>query len=628
MMLDKIIYGITILFFLTGVAFADVTVKDLGNGQAEITFLYQDDAAEEMNVIGSFNNWIEPGDVMTKNAAGLWEFKFVTFSDDEIVYKFFDGTYISDENAPDEKDDGFAGMNGLIIVADLLLEESPATPNDPTKPVVQARKKVTFGTDTYIESDTSFNTDGDFKAVDSTINAKSVWKFDGDLVKNMPGYMELTFFDGNPTVWSDGSVEVLDGLEALSSGFIFNPAYYLSSDKKPSVDNFKFGFDTKYISYETGYGSANLPGHDSLLWETVDADGISAGDGYSAFSSKIDLESAGLTIDTKFVPNKSIGDKYGMYFDLDMTLAGLRADIQYEMTSSSTSDIQAIFENIPRQDLIIGLGYKMDKVSINTQILNSMYVAGGTTMARPAKDRVGAEVKVSYADEDLMGLDISYKLRGAVANFIYATTEDILGDEDTQGVNLSGFYKLNKAVTPKMDFSATMLNEDPLNSNIELTVKPGATFDLSEQIGKTTTGDIYVSVGLNSKPADGDKPSISVGATATMENLTINYGYNGTNADQVFNSLLLKAELENDLTAELGIGLRSGNAVINPFALCIGGSWKVPAPKAKTPLIYANFTYNMDPYETGETTATLTDYQLEDNSETEAAFRLGIVWSY
>ncbi len=634
-MFKKIILTLMALLFLSSLAYGDVSVKDLGDGQAEITFLYQDDEAEEMNVIGSFNSWIEPGDAMVKNAAGMWEFKLVTFADDEIIYKFFDGTYISDANAPDEKDDGFAGMNGLILVADLLLEAPVAPVADgeaPKAPVKKARKKSTFGTVTYIESDTKFSTlDDEFEAVDSTINAKSVWTFDGDLTKNMPGHLELTFFDGNPTVWSDGDegIELADGMETLASGFIFNPVYYFGGNEKPVLDKFSFGFDTKYISYETGYGNSTIPGHDSVLWETVDDGDIAAGDGYNSFNSVIDLEGIGLNIDTTIVPNKSTeGDNYGMFAIVNSTMGPARVDFQYEMKSSATEDLALFFKDMARQDMVLGLSYDLAPLTISAQTLVSSFTVGSSLMTRPAEDRMANAFKIAYTNEEALGLSLAYKIRGYAAQMLYADNDDVLGIADTQTIELNTFLQLNSEITPRLDVTAVLADEEALDSNISLTFKPGAKFDFSEKLGKTTTGDIYVNVGMNTEPEDDEEPTIEVGATATVDNITLNYGYDGSDETVTFNSLLLKAALQNDITAELGIGYRDGDDVTNAFGFSIGASWMIPAPKAKTPLLYCNFVYNIDPYETGTTEAKADDYQLDNISEGEAAIRLGIVWNY
>ncbi|HTH14374.1 MAG TPA: glycogen-binding domain-containing protein, partial [Spirochaetia bacterium] len=115
----KKLFLLAAAFLMGSAAFAEIALKDAGNGQVTITFTYQDDKASEMDVIGSFDNWTAPGEAMTKNPAGLWEKAITAASTDEITYKFYSkGTWITDEKAPDLKDDGYGGHNGLIVVAD------------------------------------------------------------------------------------------------------------------------------------------------------------------------------------------------------------------------------------------------------------------------------------------------------------------------------------------------------------------------------------------------------------------------------------------------------------------------------------------------------------------------------
>jgi hypothetical protein len=102
-------------------SFAEVKVKALDANNVQITFTYKDDVDSEMGVIGSFDNWTVPGEPMARNAAGLWEKTIQVLTTDEVQYKFYSkGTWITDADAPDQKDDGFGGHNGLIVVTDIL----------------------------------------------------------------------------------------------------------------------------------------------------------------------------------------------------------------------------------------------------------------------------------------------------------------------------------------------------------------------------------------------------------------------------------------------------------------------------------------------------------------------------
>ncbi|MBN2616702.1 MAG: glycogen-binding domain-containing protein [Spirochaetales bacterium] len=629
-MLKKIFLLLGILSILSLPAFSEIKVKALNDGQAEITFLYEDSESPEMNVIGSFCDWSAPGLPMTKNSDGIWEYKLLTFPDDEIVYKFYiDGNYISDPQAPAQKDDGYAGMNGLIIVADLLAA-TPLSTDVTTAPVVKTREKSTFSTTTYIESDTSFTTvDSKHDAVDSSINAKSIWKFKGDIVANMPAYMELTFFDGSASIWNDANdLEITDGLETLASGFIFNPVYYLGDSKRPALDKFTFGFDTKYIAYESGYGNSTIPKYSSIIWESIKEDETIADDGYSKFSTSQSIESIGLDINAGIIPNKSLSDFYSLFSYLNASIGSLEADIEYEMKSSTTDSFQDVFTDITRQDLILGVGYKLNSLMIKVQTLSSTFLETSPLMDRPFEDRLGVEGSVEYSEDDLYSFVLGYKLRGYAAQFLYANTDDILGLQDTQTVYLNSSYTINESITPKLNMSFEMADENPADSNIKMNFVPGAKFILPQIAGLTIDGDIYADISINSKPEEDETPVILVGAKFNSGDYTLNYGLDRSNSDIMFNTLLLEVKLPQNLTTEVGIGIRSGSDIDYPFGFSIGTKWEIPSAKSQKPHLYANYVYNIDPYLTGTDSADLSDYRLSNNSEGEAAFRFGIVWDY
>ena len=99
----KLLAMMTALLMLGASAFAEIKLKDLGNGKVAITFLFKHPASE-MNVIGTFDNWTVPGEPMTKNADGVWEYTLEALKTDEIQYKFYSkGTWIFDADAPDKR---------------------------------------------------------------------------------------------------------------------------------------------------------------------------------------------------------------------------------------------------------------------------------------------------------------------------------------------------------------------------------------------------------------------------------------------------------------------------------------------------------------------------------------------
>lgn len=636
-------------------AFAEIALKDLGDGNVDITFTFKDETAPEMGVIGSFNNWTQPGEMMTKNADGLWEKTIRASSSDAITYKFLTkGTWIFDEKAPDKKDDGYGGFNGLIPVADILSGLIPAVPGAPPvvakgpKKAVNQRPRVTFGTETYLESDTSFDvSSGKFKAVDSTLNAKSLWKFDGDLAPGMPGHLEMTVFNGHPKVMDTGAtkVKLSDGLQQAGAGFLLNPFYYLGDNKKPTLDKVRFGFDTPYLIYETGYANSVLPPHKSILWDTV-SDSNKANDGYSFFGLGPKAKTWGdFTIDAAMVPNKSQDDFYGLYSFVSAEAYGIKAELQYEMKSSTKDEPGKMFTDVTRDNIALGAEAYLGEFLIQGQLLSS----GGTALETfDASEKLAFKVsggyKDVYGDTELL---FGYAYRGGnwtddgfsvvvtpTASLLYAANDDELGSVGTQTLSVNGLAKFGYWGIAKFEGSLVQSASGNPDTNSVVSAKPGFLLDLDKLSIMPLSIDWYAQLKYNTDPAAGTDAFVfaSTGAKVAVPSLDVYWKFDNSNSDTLFNTVLAEANLGGDLKAQAGGGLRSGENADNAFGAVVGLSYVVPAPEAKTPTAYCQFVYNMDPYNAeGASTYDLSDFGPSNGvagSDGVAALRVGLRWNY
>ncbi|MEI6385566.1 MAG: glycogen-binding domain-containing protein [Spirochaetota bacterium] len=632
------------LCLLLGAA-ADVAIKDLGGGAVEITFSYKDDVASEMGVIGSFDNWTVPGEAMAKNAAGLWEFKLKALATDELQYKFYSkGTWIFDFKAPDKKDDGFGGNNGLIVVADVLA----GTGNKASGAVAATgpvRKKVTFGTITWLESASSFSSAGKtFAPIGTAINARSTLMFYGDMVPNMPGRFELTYFNGSFPIYTASSLDAKTGLQNLGAALIFNPFYQLGGNAKPVIDKFVFGATSPGLVFETGMGNAYVPLHSSILWTTVQ-DYLISGSGYSSFRLGAALKQFGdLAFDAAFVPNKSLDGYYGYYSFARATLGGLTAELQYDLKSSATSDALAIFQNIPRQDLILGFADYLDQISIEGQVLLSSYLPGGAIDTRPVTDKLALGLKLGYVDFfEVYRFDVSYRYRGFAAQMLYADNATVLGNAETQAVKFDGSLKLGHWVTAKLGTEAEFSTSATSNGNIAVSLIPGTALDFSIPARRTLIADLYGAVSVNTKPSVGTgmialtKAAAKVEVGDVLPGLVeaVDFWYGLDRGTTMFNSLLVEAKLVQGLKAQLACGLRTGTGISSPYGAAIGASWSTPAPQAKSPLLYAQLGWNLNPwdaivkgsYDFNDSWRYLPDGGIS-KADGSSSLRLGVSWNF
>lgn len=90
--MKKMLSFIAAFLVLGGALFADVTVKDLGDGNAEVTFVFKG-AGTEVLLVGDFTDWQNGAIAMTKTDNGF-EYKKTVPLATTLKYKFIvDGTW-------------------------------------------------------------------------------------------------------------------------------------------------------------------------------------------------------------------------------------------------------------------------------------------------------------------------------------------------------------------------------------------------------------------------------------------------------------------------------------------------------------------------------------------------------
>ncbi|HOX17170.1 MAG TPA: glycogen-binding domain-containing protein, partial [Spirochaetales bacterium] len=632
-MIKRTILTLALALLVAGMSVAEVRVKALDDVNVEIVFTWKDDAATEMAVIGTFNNWVEPGVPMTRNAEGLWEYTLKGTVADEIAYKIFNkGTYIFDAKAPDKKDDGFGGNNGLIIVADVLAGIAPGQlaatgSGDSGLPVANTYpSKLNFGMFTVIGSKTTFVTQG---LVDKTVKGletdstglygKSYWKVGGTLWPSVTGWFEMKAFDGYKAVWAQDATGLVNpeldaGLAGLASGLLFNPVNWLGG-AKPVLNSIKTGFETPYLVWETGYGYAKPQKRTAILWETLnERDG---NDGYMRFDLGPELRKlGGLAIEAAVAPNKMSGN-YGFFGWFGASAGDLKLDFQYDFKSAATDDLSAIFDKLYHQDLLFGAKYKLAGVNLAAQGLVNLF----SEEAFGLDSHVAGELKADWAlPADAFGFAASYRYTGSMAEMLFGNG-DSLGDKGSQRAYLNLWGKPLPALKLGLDSSATLDHLEMPVLDLQLYGKPYVEYDLSGLVGKKSSinayakakyliheGFVFTASGSNFLLGEaGAKLWLDAPVPGVVNSLDAYLGFNNWSEDddKSLTTLVLAARMPKDLSAELGFGVRVPRASAsaaeveqnNWLGASIGASWKVPKPALKSPLLYGAFAWNMDPYD-------------------------------
>ena len=359
-----------------------------------------------------------------------------------------------------------------------------------------------------------------------TFGAKSYNKFVGNFLPNCPVYIEIALaetemedagHDGNGGTRrnyiyrksSTGGIMVSaeEGLKNLVSG-LFNPVYYFAQGNNnkgsaagpgtnPFLGHLKFGFNTPYVNFLTGFNYAKPDVRQAITWKTVtgnwDAGYWHVG-GFNVFSlgskAAATLEEAtGLVWDVGFAPNKTAdrkGTKYGYW-----GWAGVKNDtFAIDFQTNGMYDGEYLFTDPVEHDFIIGA--KMPQIVVGDGKLNwalqallathqKEFLNGKSDNAidyfgystdiwyRTANmdnfaEKLAANVQVGYKAESF-GVNLEYRMRGAQASMLYvrenhddATFDlsDELGVANEQRIAFNGFVNCGDAATIDLGVKAKM----------------------------------------------------------------------------------------------------------------------------------------------------------------------------
>ncbi|WP_288959046.1 glycogen-binding domain-containing protein [uncultured Treponema sp.] len=507
--MKKIIAFISTLLVLSAAVFADVSVKKRDDGKVEVTFFYGNPRATEVLLAGDFNNWQDGAEAMTKTDKGFTMTKVVP-AGTIMKYKFIsDGNWTADLKAPDTVDDGFGGKNGLVDVDTLVAAQGGGDSG--------AKKSgIKFISWTMLGTQSNFKTQG---AVDKTkkgfdfdsqsVGLKSYNKLTGNALPGVPFYVEIALAEreiedytgekkvtyvAKKTASNDWEIDPVDGLKQLGSDLLSSPVAYLanatdnsnSGAKGPGTNPFlghlKFGFDTAWVKYYTGFNYAKMEVRQPVIWKTIDGNwdaGYNHVGGFASFSTgdKINnlFADSGVTLDAGFIPNKTAdrkGTKYGYIGWLGASM--LNGDVVVDLQSNGAYDGTLIFDDPVEHDFIVGakakfadLGLKVaaqalfathQKSSADLEADGASGVADWSGYSTDIWYRntenglqnLAGNVQLSYEDSDkVWGAGVEYRMRGAQASLLYVRQNhddgtfdlsNMLGVANSQRVAVNGYY--------------------------------------------------------------------------------------------------------------------------------------------------------------------------------------------
>ena len=531
--MKKLFAFISILAVAAAALFADVSAKKNADGTVDVTFFYGNPRASEVLLAGDFTSWQDGALPMTKGEKGFSITRTFKMGE-EARYKFIsDGNWTTDLRAPDFVDDGFGGKNAHIVVADLVAGDGDDAG--------AAKAKINFVSWTMMGVQANYltqnMTDKKDKGLDLdsvTIGMKSYDKFTGMFLPNAPFYIEIALaetemedYAGNTTdklnylyrkdKYNEDSVSWEEGFKNLVNGIFANPVAYLSKTTNndgstsfgsipgpganPFLGHLKFGWNTPYINYLTGFNYAKPDVRQAITWKTIDGNwdaGYTHVGGFNQFSlgSKAVAaleEATGVTFDLGFAPNKTAdrkGTKYGYWGWASAKINDLVIDFQ---TNGMYGDDYLFYDPV-EHDFILGakdvFSVGDGKLSVAAQGLiathqksskeivddgassTTDYFGYSTDVFYRSGDfdgikNIAGNVQVGYKT-DMFGANVEYRFRGAQASMLYLRENhddgtfdlsETLGNINTQRVALNGFVNPIEGLAINLGVEAEMALE-------------------------------------------------------------------------------------------------------------------------------------------------------------------------
>ena len=531
--MKKLFAFISILAVAAAALFADVSAKKNADGTVDVTFFYGNPRASEVLLAGDFTSWQDGALPMTKGEKGFSITRTFKMGE-EARYKFIsDGNWTTDLRAPDFVDDGFGGKNSHIVVADLVAGDGDDSG--------AAKAKINFVSWTmmgvqanYLTQNVTDKKDKGLDLDSVTIGMKSYDKFTGMFLPNAPFYIEIALaetemedYAGNTTdklnylyrkdKYNEDSVSWEEGFKNLVNGIFANPVAYLSKTTNndgstsfgsipgpganPFLGHLKFGWNTPYINYLTGFNYAKPDVRQAITWKTIDGNwdaGYTHVGGFNQFSlgSKAVAaleEATGVTFDLGFAPNKTAdrkGTKYGYWGWASAKINDLVIDFQ---TNGMYGDDYLFYDPV-EHDFILGakdvFSVGDGKLSVAAQGLIATHQKSSKEIvddgASSTTDYFGYSTDVFYRSgdfdgiknmagnvqvgykTDMFGANVEYRFRGAQASMLYLRENhddgtfdlsETLGNINTQRVALNGFVNPIEGLAINLGVEAEMALE-------------------------------------------------------------------------------------------------------------------------------------------------------------------------
>lgn len=608
-------------------------VEALEDGKTvRVTFRDDAPAAKAVFLAGTMNNWDKSASPMVKGADGVWTGSCTALKDDVLLYLYVtDGQWLYDPFNPARRDSGMGGYNSVADVAQALSGGKPASASG-----------LNFGNYMDLKLRTRFLTknikDGtkDGYELDSVdILTGSDWTLFGEILPGIPIFADLKVLNGGVPLFKANSLGTEDPIVSWNQGLLnladvpFRPFSALGranatndiNSANPFLGTLKVKLESDYLNLATGYGWAKGTNYSPALWMTSAAAQNDANDGFLEIGLGRKLQKPGdtLKLDAVVAPNKR--DGYGVYSWTGFQAGDLSAGLAFN-TKSLKSDLGDFFQKYQTM-ISVGSSFRFDRLTWKAQVLQSTPWGPESLTSGGIADNGAAGVSVQYTDS-VASVLVKYQVAGLYATSLYGDDTQLntgsqtlfVAPTVTLGALMFGFDTTWKA---KNDFGQ-MWNND-LTSSVtpyfgvaldglglaKVRADVYGTMDLN-WVGGTDFGYRLDQLGVRLLDSGPIGPFQKFSLFYTLTATYFDYDSSGKTypLNKLYNVVLAQAGVGSDMNLLAGFCKRdlSDNSFqtvsasqLVPYGVALGWTWKIPSAEWKKPLLYAQYTWRLDPFD-------------------------------
>lgn len=407
----------TALFLIsTFTAFAAVKVAKEGD-VVKVTWTYENADAVSVGLVGDFQGWNLAGSLpMTKDANGVWTITLDGNASSEYKYKFnVDGEWTEDPTAPTTSEDGFGGLNGYVIVADLLAA-APAPGAAAAAPA--STDRLYFGTYTALRVVSEFEKD---KAV-TQLRGHSYLKYQGNILPKTPIFMEIQWMQGSVDLYKQADKNNEWKINNMGDLLFQAPHMLNDGGSHPVFGHFRMGVQTDLVDvtlYQRYAKTFQMRDYFFDVYRELDA-----WNGALEFTKTVDLDSLKLKwfVGLSKRPNWSGADGdsaagalnngailRGVQSFVTATVGDYEVQAMYNTREVAALDFEYMSGNLNHQVALAAKGKVSDNLDFTLQGLSHFINANAGKLSGSPDWAIYANKNIAFSSQSAVGAKINFK---------------------------------------------------------------------------------------------------------------------------------------------------------------------------------------------------------------------------